>query len=431
MKKILQLMIIITFMLLSGCISNSYVKIPPLPSRSNVKIVVASDLHYLSKDAYTKNHSISKPNYYGDGRVIVYSEEIIEAFINDMLIEKPDAVILSGDLTFDGSIINHNELTERLSVLVDNNIRVLVQSGNHDINTIGFYYDQKVKAIDGITGKQFQKMYYNYGFGNSVSLDENSNSYLYPISEDLYVLAIDTSIYDDEKKTYQIGGRVKEETLNWIDEELSKLENVDVIAFGHHNLHLHNTKFSSGYQIDNYQELQSVFDKHNVKLYLSGHMHIQSIKTDKTTEILTSSLSITNNHYGIIEYDTNQYNYYTKEIDMNRYATKISSTDENLLNFSDYSFNFFKESSYKKTYRNAILNLAEDFEVADGLATIQALLNPYYFSGNVDQILDELYSYEKYYLINEYKNPDFSNEYFLSMIASGYRNHNHEIIQIR
>ena len=47
---------------------------------------------------------------------------------------------------------------------------------------------------------------------------------------------------------------------------------------------------------------------------------------------------------------------------MNRYATKISSTDENLLNFSDYSFNFFKESSYKKTYRNAILNLVEDFE---------------------------------------------------------------------
>lgn len=70
----------------------------------------------------------------GDGRVLEYGWEVMDAFLDDMKEEDPDLLILSGDLTLDGEKASHEELAELLEGLSEAGIEVAVIPGNHDIN---------------------------------------------------------------------------------------------------------------------------------------------------------------------------------------------------------------------------------------------------------------------------------------------------------
>jgi len=99
------------------------------------KIVIATDLHYLAEDlAGNRCPAFMTMTKNGDGRVLQYGWEILDAFLDDMVEEKPDLVILSGDLTLNGERKSHEELAEKLEVLLEHDIEVAVIPGNHDIN---------------------------------------------------------------------------------------------------------------------------------------------------------------------------------------------------------------------------------------------------------------------------------------------------------
>ena len=72
--------------------------------------------------------------YGGDGRVLLYSWEILDAFIEDMKEKDPDLLLLSGDLTLNGEKASHEELAALLEELDEEGITTLVIPGNHDIN---------------------------------------------------------------------------------------------------------------------------------------------------------------------------------------------------------------------------------------------------------------------------------------------------------
>ena len=67
------------------------------------KIVVATDMHYFAeKLAGNRCDSFVGMARGGDGRVLEYGWEVMDAFLDDMKEEDPDLLILSGDLTLDG-----------------------------------------------------------------------------------------------------------------------------------------------------------------------------------------------------------------------------------------------------------------------------------------------------------------------------------------
>ena len=49
-----------------------------------------------------------------DGKVIPYLDTITDAFLEEAAEKQPDALILSGDLTQNGELVNHEELAEKL-----------------------------------------------------------------------------------------------------------------------------------------------------------------------------------------------------------------------------------------------------------------------------------------------------------------------------
>lgn len=400
----------------------------PYEANKEMKIMVSSDLHYLSKQLIEEDSPICKPNYYGDGRIVVYIEELVDAFINEVLMYKPDCLILTGDLNFNGALINHQDLASKLDKLVKNGIRVLVSPGNHDLdttNSVKYTKDGNMK-VTNTKSSNFRKIYANEGYGNATFYDKTSLSYACQLSDDLIVLMLDTCIYND-KDPYKslISGKINDETLNFIEEVLryAKENKMDVISTSHHNLLVHNDLFIGNYQMVNYDKILSLYNKYCVKLNLSGHMHIQHIIENEVIEILSSSLAIYNNQYGIIDYIPHKKIIYkTKIVDVSDYAKQKQINNNDLLNFEDYAYNFFKKSSYDKTFENVMFNDSSLNELAEALATAQAILNPAYFSGNVKDVLETLEKDPSYKIWNKEENRYYT-KYINSMIISGNSDH--------
>lgn len=60
-----------------------------------------------------------------DGKVMDYAEELAEAFTEQMLREKPDALLIAGDLTFNGEADSIRALVQKLQRVADAGIRCL------------------------------------------------------------------------------------------------------------------------------------------------------------------------------------------------------------------------------------------------------------------------------------------------------------------
>ena len=61
-----------------------------------------------------------------DGKVVRYLPELLEAFMDEVIAEKPSALVLSGDITMNGEKLNHEELAARLKRVQDAGIQVLI-----------------------------------------------------------------------------------------------------------------------------------------------------------------------------------------------------------------------------------------------------------------------------------------------------------------
>lgn len=65
-------------------------------------IWIASDIHFLSPGLTDGGALFTRTVESGDGKMVGDSEKIVDAFLVEALKNKPDALVLSGDLTFNG-----------------------------------------------------------------------------------------------------------------------------------------------------------------------------------------------------------------------------------------------------------------------------------------------------------------------------------------
>ena len=104
---------------------------------SQLKIAVVSDIHYLDPSLLTNNAAAGDAfqNYIAaDPKLIEYSDPIFRKVIADLKTEKPDILLVPGDLTKDGERVSHESVAHFLAELKSTGIKVFVVPGNHDIN---------------------------------------------------------------------------------------------------------------------------------------------------------------------------------------------------------------------------------------------------------------------------------------------------------
>lgn len=340
-----------------------------------ISMIIATDMHYISPDYIGDGAYFGTPSSTMDGKLINYSDEIIDAFISEVLEKKPQILLLSGDLTLNGSVKSHDELVEKLKTLQEAGIAVLVIPGNHDVNTpAGDYSGDEIVPVESYTGSGFLDCYENFGPARALSRDEESFSYIYEATPYLRILMLDSNC---NRKGY-----VLDSTLKWMEQELrnAKRDGAEVLVVSHQNLYAHSELLSFSYQFYNADQVLPLFEKYDVICNLSGHIHVQSIMKEKVPEISTASLAIHNAQYGMLTYDGKTLDYTVCQTDVEAYAKAIHSTDENLLNFNQYSRWYFEEVARQQVYSKYTESELPKKDV-DLLAETFAKINSAYFVG--------------------------------------------------
>lgn len=313
------------------------------PMENGKRIVLMTDIHYLADSLTDKGEEFQYMVEHGDGKLTNYVWEITDAAFEQAETLKPDVIILSGDLTLNGEKESHKELAKKLDQVEKDGIQVVVIPGNHDINNknAASFDGRSRQQAESITGDEFAENYNDFGYEEALSRDPASLSYTYDLGPDMRLLMLDSCQYSPTNK---VGGMIKTETYDWIDDQLEKAweDGVILLPVAHHNLLDESKVYVEDCTIEHSEELVNRLEEANIPLFLSGHLHVQHYMRDEEDrgiyEIVTSSLSTPPCQYGVLEYrDDETFSYHTRQVDMEKWARKHKSTDENLLNFNTYA----------------------------------------------------------------------------------------------
>jgi len=407
-------------------------------SEEEITMFIATDIHYLSKDLYVNGNAFQNYLDTSDGKLINYIDEIMLAFTNDISKKKPDILIISGDLTNNGEKESHVKLAERLDEIEQQSgTRIYVIPGNHDIlNPWARGFNETDQYItDAINANDFENIYNSFGYEEAISRDKASLSYLAAPSDDLWLLMLDTSIYDFNEIMGgpTTNGEITSDTIEWIKQcsQLAKDNHAQIVTVMHHNLFNHSQVLYSGFTLDNHEEALKVFQKCKFNLVLSGHIHIQDIKASEDEgskqiyDIATSALSVYPVQYGVLKFNKAQgFDYSTSLVDVENWAKESGNSDENIINFNEYAKGYFADISYNKAY-DQLTNAESYSEYAKvRMAETMSLLNINYFGGNINSIKKDVLESEGYQLWLKAKEPEFLRKYILSILSDSNTNNN-------
>ena len=275
---------------------------------------VTTDMHYLADELFDDGPVFQELLLTNDGKLIERGSEILDTFIEQAKNAKPDGILICGDLTFNGEKINLQKFTEKFSVLQETGIPVYVIPGNHDIDYpfSDTYIGDEHGKTENMNTESFSRIAGGFGYDNAISKDDSSFSYVTALSDDLWLMALDTN-------THFNSGTLTDETFQWAEEQLklAKEKNIQVITMSHQNVLKQNDMMYKGFVMNNHDEVETLLKKYDVYLNLSGHSHLQHTAiSGSLTDICTESLSVYPLQFGIltISKDRQYFSYENKEL---------------------------------------------------------------------------------------------------------------------
>jgi 3',5'-cyclic AMP phosphodiesterase CpdA len=314
------------------------------------KIAVMSDIHYLDP-ALLKNGAAMgaafKTYLKSDPKLIEFSDPILKKAISEIVAQKPDILLIPGDLTKDGEKISHRTMAKILRQISGYGIKVFVIPGNHDINNpeAVAYNGNNSSPTPTISAPDFATIYSDFGYKNAICRDIHSLSYICEPFYKVWILGIDDCKYDMNGSVATVSGVIREGTMEWIRERLAeaKRRNITVLAMMHHGIMEHYTgqeMLNPGYVTDNWEATSDVLADAGLRFMFTGHNHAnditmrKSINNNEIFDIETGSLVTPPSPYRIIRMDANSICLDTKHITSINYPLPLG------LNFVAYS-NFF------------------------------------------------------------------------------------------
>ena len=226
-----------------------------------VTLIIAPDLHHLAPELTDQGTCFQRVIRNADGKMTAYSKELLEAFTQQVIREVPDALILPGDLTFNGEALSHQAVAAALRQVEDAGIPVFVLPGNHDLENpmAAEFAGDGYRPAESVTAKQFSEIYGAFGYDEAISRDGGSLSYVAELAPNLRVLLVDAN-------TAEAPGTVTARILAWVEEQLCDAADAGawVVAVSHQNLLRHNRCFTEGYVLGNSSQLRLLYERYGV-----------------------------------------------------------------------------------------------------------------------------------------------------------------------
>lgn len=204
----------------------------------------------------------------------------LEQILETLAAEPLDFLLLPGDLTQHGERDNHHWLVNRLSQLP---FPVYVVPGNHDVIT--------AKGCDHtISLPEFADLYGAFGYGQG-----EQPYYHQELVPGVHLVGLNSIAFDQQGQQLQVG-YIDEMQLQWLADTLGALRGEWVIAMVHHNVLEHmpgqaTHPMGQRYIIQNRGALIDCLKAGQVRLVLTGHLHVQDVtELDDLWAVTTGSL---------------------------------------------------------------------------------------------------------------------------------------------
>ena len=271
-------------------------------SADSVRIMVVSDIHYLSPSCYEESTGLFLASIKrGDGKMTQYSKELLQALLNETRHQHPDGLLVTGDLSFLGEYASHLDLAAAFMELQNEGIPVWVIPGNHDINS------DSARAFTGSSWQQvsnpdpaaFYAIYAPF-LGNVNSFGANM-SFVVQLSDKLQLALCDASIYEPEPVP---AGYYSANHQSWLQDVLERASasECQVITATNQSLIPHTSFLEDSMTVKRGgQMVQDMINSGICRLNLSGHLHLQHISEDSGLyDIATGSFSVPPFRFGML-----------------------------------------------------------------------------------------------------------------------------------
>lgn len=252
--------------------------ITPRVTTEGSRIAVIADPHVMPASLLTNPSNTDWTTYLaGSRKLIDYSQTLLDQTVATLKSDKPELVLIVGDLTKDGEQASHNYLKGKLDELKAAGILTLVIPGNHDLGSSDAkIYGATTTDAPTISQSDFAQLYQDYGYG-STSERESATSLTYvcePI-DGLVVIGIDSG---EE-------GQLSEATLTWVCDKAIAARGAgkQVIAMMHHPLIPHITggeAFVSTVSVADYATVRNRLADAGISVIFTGHFHTSDIAKD-------------------------------------------------------------------------------------------------------------------------------------------------------
>ena len=166
-----------------------------------------------------------------------FREEVFEKVIDEINLLKPEAVVITGDLTNEGLVEQYEKCKKMISQI--NVEKIIAISGNHDYRNTGYLLFKK---------------YFPFKTEND-------------LGNDVVLITLNSTRPDRDD------GEVGHKQTLWLERTLKKYENkFKIVAMHHHLIGIPDTGSDRLTVIDAGDVLRAVLDS-NVSLVLCGHKH--------------------------------------------------------------------------------------------------------------------------------------------------------------
>lgn len=323
-----------------------------LPIHADIRIAVISDCHIVAGEQVSLLGKAS-------GKMDAQSLELLQAALDSIEADKPDLLLISGDLTYNGEKQGHHTISDLLHKVSAAGTRVLVVPGNHDILNPYHLGDEETTVHDFLT------IYADF-MGNI--RHEGSLSWAQRIGKDLAVIGLDANIYGTGQ--YVSDGCVTRSHLEWLEHTTQTLrsEGRMIIALVHQQLlehfdnqaslfpsTLYNVKYQkrdNDTQAVTPAELRQAFADAGIHYVVSGHFHVQ--------DIAGADFTVNNRTWRIWDISTgglSTYPSYFRTLHVDPHTQKVSITSKSINLHRNYGMNLLKEQaqSLMKTRLTSLL----------------------------------------------------------------------------
>ena len=269
MKKVISTKQLMTSI---GCLLFS------LFTQAQTRITVLTDTHVMGPGLLISDGTAWQNALANDRKLIDYGKDIFDQLVDQLInSDKPDLVLITGDMTKDGEMLSHQYVVEQLDRLRQAGIKTYVIPGNHDRGTGNALYFNGDATNKAATPKvqDFMNLYENYGYGSESSFAPSTLTYACEPIDGLVLIGIDSGS----------DGSVSEEVLDWVCEQAEKASNEgkQVLAMMHHALFPHfngEDKFISTAVVKNYEVVRNRLADAGIRVVLTGHFHTSDIAKD-------------------------------------------------------------------------------------------------------------------------------------------------------